>query len=194
MLFVKATNTITGQSAIEIMYLYDADFDSDQDGLTDCEELTGIDNPNTNCTPNGNITLPTVADSDGDGYDDCIEALYNTDPNDPNSFPDLTDSDGDSVLDSQELVDGTDPNDVCDYNIAFFDYNLVTNDWYGANCDGDYSINECDPDPLDPCNYSPNCNFETPTAEWNALDCDGDGVSNGDEVTNGTDPLDPTSN
>ena len=31
----------------------------------------------------------------------------------------------------------------------------------------------------------------TPTAAWNDLDCDGDGVTNGDEVIDGTDPTDP---
>jgi hypothetical protein len=30
---------------------------------------------------------------------------------------------------------------------------------------------------------------ETPDATWTAADCDSDGVSNGDEITNGTDPL-----
>jgi gliding motility-associated-like protein len=31
----------------------------------------------------------------------------------------------------------------------------------------------------------------SPTEAWNLLDCDGDGVTNEDEVTDGTDPLDP---
>ncbi|MCB0383709.1 MAG: hypothetical protein KDD05_10570, partial [Psychroserpens sp.] len=122
------------------------------------------------------------------------EAQAGTDPNDASSFPDTLDSDGDSVLDSQEAIDGTDPFNVCDYNPDFFNYNNVTNDWYNANCDGDISINECDPDPLDECSFSLNCDTSTPTADWNALDCDGDTVSNGDEMTNGTDPSDPTSN
>jgi hypothetical protein len=30
---------------------------------------------------------------------------------------------------------------------------------------------------------------ETPDATWTAADRDSDGVSNGDEITNGTDPL-----
>ena len=28
-------------------------------------------------------------------------------------------------------------------------------------------------------------------AEWEALDCDGDGVTNGQEILDGTNPLDP---
>ncbi|WP_412987441.1 carboxypeptidase-like regulatory domain-containing protein [Pontimicrobium sp. IMCC45349] len=47
MIFVKGTNTIHGFSAIATIYLYLDYIDSDQDGLTDCEEITGIDDPNT---------------------------------------------------------------------------------------------------------------------------------------------------
>jgi len=194
MLFVRAMNTITNQFAVETVYIYEDYMDSDQDGLSDCEETTGINSLNNGCDPNGNITDPNDADSDDDGFSDCDEATYGSDPNDPGDFPDTLDSDGDSVLDSQEAIDGTDPFNVCDYNQDNFDYQLATNDWYGANCDGDISVNECDPAPLDECEFSLNCNFSTPSDEWNLLDCDGDGVNNGNEMTNGTDPSDPTSN
>ena len=53
MLFIKATNSINGQSAIATLYLYLEYVDSDQDGLTDCEELLGIDDPITNLIPDG---------------------------------------------------------------------------------------------------------------------------------------------
>ncbi|WCO00860.1 thrombospondin type 3 repeat-containing protein [Psychroserpens ponticola] len=196
MLFVRGTNTISGQFNIAEVYLWLHNLtDSDDDGLTDCQELTGINVNDINvssCEPNGNITDPNDPDTDDDGYDDCEEATYGSDPNDPASIP--LDSDGDSVQDSQEAIDGTDPNNVCDYNPDFFNYNNVTNAWYNANCDGDISVNECDPAPLDQCDFSLDCNFSTPTNEWNALDCDGDTVSNGDEMTNGTDPSDPTDN
>lgn len=84
--FVKATNTVSGQTAISEVYFYEEYVDSDQDGLTDCEETTGIDG-NSNCNPNGNITDPNDADSDDDGFDDCVEAQNGTDPNDASSFP-----------------------------------------------------------------------------------------------------------
>ncbi|MEY8847508.1 hypothetical protein AB9K26_01735 [Psychroserpens sp. XS_ASV72] len=194
-IFVKATNILSNQSDISEIYLFEIYADSDQDGLTDCEETTGVNSNNSNCDPNGNITDPNDADSDDDGFDDCEEAEAGTDPNDASSFPDIIDSDGDSVLDSQEAIDGTDPNDVCDYNEANFDYSLATNAWYSANCDGDFHINECDPSPLDPCGFEFGfCDFAPTTAEWDALDCDSDGVSNGVEMTNGTDPGDPTDN
>ena len=194
MLFVRATNTLSNQSDVSELYLYLGYVDSDQDGLTDCEELTGIDNGFGNCNPNGNITDPNDADSDDDGFNDCLEAQYGSDPNDINSVPDTLDSDGDSVTDSQEAIDGTDPNNVCDYNPDNFSYDLVTNEWFNANCDGDISPNECDPNPLEECEFDLGCSFSTPTAEWNAFDCDGDTVSNGDEMTNGTDPSDPNDN
>lgn len=89
-IYIKATNIVTNQSDIAIVYLNENSFiDSDQDGLTDCEELTGVDNGFGNCNPNGNITDPFDADSDDDGFNDCVEAQYGTDPNDPSSFPDI---------------------------------------------------------------------------------------------------------
>ena len=192
--YARGTNTLSNQFIVAEIFIYEQYMDSDQDGLTDCEELSGVNNPNSNCDPNGNITDPNDDDSDDDGFNDCVEANFGTDPNDPTSFPDTLDSDGDSVLDSQEAIDGTDPNNVCDYNPDNFSYDLATNAWFNANCDGDISVNECDPAPLDECDFSLNCDTSTPTDAWNALDCDGDMVSNGDEMTNGTDPSDPTDN
>jgi hypothetical protein len=182
--FVKATNTITNLSDISELFLYQNYIDSDQDGLTDCEETTGLDElpDSSQCNPNGNITDPNDTDSDDDGFDDCEEAQYGSDPNDPTSIPDTLDTDGDSVTDSQETIDGTDPNNVCDYNEANFNPNLVSNDWYNANCDGDISVNECDPAPLDPCVFSLDCNTSDVTQEWYDLDCDGDGLTNLEET------------
>ncbi|MGH1387706.1 Calx-beta domain-containing protein [Kordia sp.] len=70
MIFIKGTSTITGQSAIAMLYLYYDYLDTDQDGLTDCEETTGVDIPGTPLVPNGT--------SDPN------------DPNDPNVQPDTT--------------------------------------------------------------------------------------------------------
>ncbi|PTX61122.1 uncharacterized protein UPF0560 [Kordia periserrulae] len=52
-IFVVATNITSGQTAIGEVYLYWSYEDADGDGLTDCEEITGIDNPSTNLVPNG---------------------------------------------------------------------------------------------------------------------------------------------
>ncbi|HMP76542.1 MAG TPA: metallophosphoesterase [Kiritimatiellia bacterium] len=60
--------------------------DSDGDGLSDGEELTGLDNALTPLNPNGFITNPALPDSDGDGMTDGQEAIAGTDPNDGNSL------------------------------------------------------------------------------------------------------------
>jgi len=87
MVFVKGTSTITGQSAIVTLYLYLEYIDTDQDGLTDCEEITGIDDPATVIVatgtsdpndpndPNPQGTFPThgtieTCDADGNGFGD----------------------------------------------------------------------------------------------------------------------------
>lgn len=53
MIYVKGTSSITGQSVIVTLYLYLEYIDSDQDGLTDCEEITGIDDPATSTVATG---------------------------------------------------------------------------------------------------------------------------------------------
>ena len=44
-------------------------------------------------------------------------------------------------------------------------------------------------DGLDTCDYVVSSQTVATSAAWNAADCDSDGVTNGDEVTDGTDPL-----
>ncbi|QHI36386.1 hypothetical protein IMCC3317_17480 [Kordia antarctica] len=110
---IKGTSTITGQSDIAYVYLFYGFPDTDNDGLTDCEETTGVDDPNTPLVPTG-ITNPNDAcdpietssliDSDNDGLTDCEETTGTdnihtplipagtSDPNDssdPNQAPTL---------------------------------------------------------------------------------------------------------
>ncbi len=60
--------------------------DSDGDGLSDQEEVTGCDNLLTRAHPGGRITQPGNPDSDGDGLKDGDEALAGTDPGNPSSL------------------------------------------------------------------------------------------------------------
>ncbi|WP_282070482.1 hypothetical protein, partial [Olleya namhaensis] len=45
-------------------------------------------------------------------------------------------------------------------------------------------------DPLDNCSFDITHQTVTADAAWLAADCDGDGVTNAQEVIDGTDPLD----
>ncbi len=144
--------------------------DTDGDGLTDCEESTGIDNPSTVLIPNGtsdplNACDPDLnhplCDSDNDGLTNEEEASLGTDPNNP-------DSDGDGILDGQEVLDGTDPLDDCDH----VDGTALPD----SDCDGD-GLTTSEEDAIG-------------TDSYNA-DTDGDTIPDGQEVEDGTDPLDP---
>ena len=67
--------------------------DSDGDGLTDFEEITGLNEPSSVLPgttvlldPGGNVTDPFNPDTDGDGFTDAEEALAGTDPNDEDDY------------------------------------------------------------------------------------------------------------
>jgi hypothetical protein len=62
------------------------DTDTDGDGLLDFEEQTGLDVEESPYDPDGRITNPLLADSDGDGDSDGTEAYTGTDPNDRESL------------------------------------------------------------------------------------------------------------
>ena len=130
-----------------------------------------------NLTP---IPATSDIDCDGDGVPNNVET------NGP---------DGDPLT----IGDNTDSNEPCDY-----DQTQVTlpqgGYWFNADCDEDgvtnqTEINGPDGDPLttndntnpnDPCDYNVADITVTPGALWLVEDCDGDGVTNADEI-NGPD-------
>ena len=142
--------------------------DTDSDSLSDYVEVNnciyGQNNTGSDCTS------PLNDDTDSDGLSDWVEiTLSSTDPMDE-------DSDGDRLTDGQEIAgqDGngtshghgaTDPLDMDSDNGGIRDGTEVDTD--------DTNPNDSSDDFLD------------------ALDNDGDGLSNGEEILEGTDPEDP---
>ncbi len=104
--------------------------DTDGDGLTDCEETLGIDDPTTSEVPTGTSdvndpcdpmhTVVALIDTDGDGLTDCEETTGidnpatpevptgTSDENNPcdpmHTVVALTDSDGDGLTDCEETT------------------------------------------------------------------------------------------
>jgi gliding motility-associated-like protein len=127
-----------------------------------------------------------------------------------------SDCDGDGVTNGQEVVDGTSPTDPCSLLIA--SQTVVPSAvWNDADCDNDGStngeeiVNGIDPlnpdtdgdgvidgteiadatNALDPCSLLIASQTVTPSSAWNNADCDNDGSTNGEEIANGIDPLNP---
>jgi gliding motility-associated-like protein len=237
------------------------DGDCDGDGVTNGLEIdpdgNGIPGPNgTNfqdsCDYNpadqvfANVNASYLtADCDGDGVPNGLEIDPDgdgnagpnaTNPQDPCDFNIAdqvfanvsaaflaADCDGDGVTNGLEIdpdgngtpgPNGTNPQDPCDFNIADQVFANVSAAFLADDCDGDGVTNgdEIDPDgdgnagpnttnPQDPCDFNiADQVFANVSAAFLAADCDGDGVTNGDEIDpdgdgiagpNATNPQDP---
>nr|WP_315205626.1 invasin domain 3-containing protein [uncultured Flavobacterium sp.] len=187
--------------------------DTDGDGVADgTEKANGTSGTDTCSFILANQTLePSTAwnagDCDDDGVTNAQEKIDGTDPL-------VGDSDGDGVLDPQEILDGTNKNNFCEFNLA--NQTVAPSDaWNAADCDGDGLTNAQEiidgTDPLkvdtdgdgvpdgtekaDGIDAKDSCKFIlvhqilVPSAAWNAADCDNDGVTNLQELVDGTDPL-----
>jgi hypothetical protein len=153
--------------------------DTDADGAADGAETgTGIWNG-----PNDRGTNPVVADTDGDGWSDGIETNTGVfvGPADTGTNPLLADTDADGT---------NDPLDNCRF--------LANADQ--LDTDGDLAGNVCDDDDdndglLDAVETGTGIFVGPGDTGTDPLlpDTDGDGYSDGNEVTAGSDPTDPDS-
>ena len=156
--------------------------DTDQDGLTDTQELAAgadIDSPDTDGdglsdAEEVNIynTNPIAADSDSDGLDDNSEVnTHNTDPNN-------ADTDSDDLTDGDEInIHNTDPNN------ADTDGGGLTDGAEVANGTDPLSNNTDDiPEPDADGDGVPDDVEATLGSDPNNTDSDNDGLSDGDEV------------
>ena len=172
----------------------------DNDGLTNLEEWNGGDNPtdpmdadsdNDDLTDGDEVnthgTDPNDADSDDDGLNDGAEIAASTLPLDP-------DTDGDEMSDGYEVDNGHNPL-------------LAADAAEDADKDGSLNLEECqrgtDPNEQDTDMDGLSDSVEdgggtfvsatmTGTDPLDA-DTDEDGLNDGDELVDGTDPLDPAS-
>ena len=124
--------------------------DSDGDGVIDGTEITDKTDPLILCDYIlESQTVPVSSswsnsDCDQDGLSNSDEIVLGTDPKN-------SDSDGDGVIDGTEVLDQTNP--------------------------------------LDPCLFVLSHQTVTASENWNTLDCDNDGLTNKEETALGTDPL-----
>ncbi len=153
--------------------------DCDGDGVVNGDEDT-----------NGTDPYQASGDTDGDGIDDDNETNDGTDLNDPcdpaqgagytgydsaNAIWAAADCDGDGVVNGDEDTNGTDPYEP-------------SSDTDGDGIDDDLEANNgTDPnDPCDPVQSVGYTGYDSANAIWAAADCDGDGLTNSEELTLGT--------
>jgi gliding motility-associated-like protein len=215
--------------------------DTDSDGNIDSTSVTIIDSPS-----NGTVTVDPITGSitytPNAGFTGTDTLIYQV-CDDGTPLPEICDTaiviitvlscqtdltadcDGDGVTNGEEVdpdgdgiagPNGTDPSDPCSFDVTNQDIGSVSQAWLDADCDGDGVTNgeEVDPDgdgiagpngtdPSDPCSFDvTNQDLGSVSQAWLDADCDGDGVTNGEEVDpdgdgiagpNGTDPSDPCS-
>ncbi|CAL2080744.1 conserved protein of unknown function precursor containing a T9SS type B C-terminal secretion signal [Tenacibaculum sp. 190524A02b] len=150
--YVVSKNIDTGclSPAISVKITLRGSLDTDGDGLTDCEETTGLDDPLT-------IGVPTSISNPNNS----CSFTGKPKPDTQNTIWQLSDCDGDNEINGDEIVNETNPNDPCSVSIKTVpDINnpnyLI---WAQQDCDGDGVLNSNevmdDTSPFDPCDFVP---------------------------------------
>ncbi len=191
--FKLASQTLTPNNAWKAA-------DCDNDGLTNEEEKTGIDDPSTSADPNGKITNPLNQDTDGDGVTDGQEAIDGTDPTDPCSLELMSqtvatspswksaDCDGDGLTNEEEKTGIDNPATPVNPNGNITDPLNVDTDGDGVT-DSKEALDGTDP--TNPCLFKLTSQTVATSAAWKAADCDNDGLTNEEEKTGIDDPATP---
>ena len=138
------------------------------------------------------VFVPDIPDLDGDGCLNVDEITAGTDPNNP-------DTDGDGENDCAEI--GSNPANPLDTDgdgiIDALESSIIDTDGDGVNDEADIANTDpCIPNPnAGPCDQDGDglTNTQETTAGTNPTnpDTDNDGINDGLEVANGSDPLDP---
>jgi hypothetical protein len=142
-------------------------------GTVSAQQSLTVD-PNALPCPSGDYDGDGVANgTDSAPSDPCLPAQVAgyTGYVSGNAIWAAADCDGDGVTNGTEATNGTNP--------------------YNADTDGDGAPDNTDTNPTDPCLPARSAGYTgyvSTNAIWAAGDCDGDGVNNGTELTNGTDP------
>jgi gliding motility-associated-like protein len=186
--------------------------DTDGDGVMDGTEINDSTDPLNPCAfiP----TSQTIPVSNSWNLSDCdSDGLSNGEENTEGTNPLNSDTDGDGVMDGTEVADGTNPLDYCSFVVAN-QTQTPTIAWQNVDCDFDGLINQGEinngtnpqnPDtdgdgvndgkeiddqtsPTNPCSFILSSQTLVANANWNALDCDSDGLTNQEEQTLGTNP------
>ena len=176
--------------------------DCDSDGLTNGEEISGVDDPATSADPSGNITDPLDPDTDGDGNND------RTDPN--STVPTAADDSGSGVPEVPVVIDILGNDDyLTNQDPANLGTTTITDTGNGTaigaiSFDADTGELTYTPDIsevgttvtviYEVCNDesgAPVCTMATVTIDVGNLDSDGDGVTDDQEIADGTDPNNP---
>lgn len=167
--------------------------DCDGDGVQNADELEDSTYYLDVCNYiAASITMPQTSvwmneDCDGDGVLNAAELTDGTNPQSGCEYIAASqtvptsdawnnwDCDEDGVTNATEVTDTTDINNPCSFVEASITLSILTG-YQNADCDGDGLINSLE---------------DSLTTDPNNPDTDGDGLNDGTEVNQGSDPLDP---
>ena len=214
-----ASNSASQTLFITILDVDETNPDSDGDGTPDAADDFPSDPTEDTDTDGDGIGDNADTDDDGDGISDTDEASDGTDPLDADSDDDGTpdaeddfpldpnedsdtdgdgvgdnadlDDDGDGISDADEISDGTDPLDADSDDDGLNDGDEADEgtDPTNPDTDGDGTPDGDDDFPLD--RFEDTDSDDDGTGDNADTDDDGDGISDADEINDGTDPLDP---